>query len=192
MDEETLLIEQARKGGEEAFERLVGLHQGRVRAFLGRYVRNRDMVDDLAQEVFFSAYRTVSSYQGDSPFAIWLIGIARHRALTYLRGESRRKARESAGLSAALAGWQAEYLGSTSGDSSREERRLSALTECMKQIPDPSASVMNDYYFAGHSAAGIARTLGKKENVVRMMLLRTRQLLRRCIDQRLAAQGSPS
>ena len=37
------------------------LHQGRVRAYIGRYVRNPDIVDDLAQEVFTRLLRVQRS-----------------------------------------------------------------------------------------------------------------------------------
>src|SRR5262245_7201978 len=98
-------IAEARKGSREAFTELVRLHQGRIRAYLGRQLRQQETADDVAQEVFLAAYRSLSSYRGEVPFALWLLGIARNSALMQLRGELRRRARE-AGLREALAEWQ--------------------------------------------------------------------------------------
>ncbi|RPH39114.1 MAG: RNA polymerase sigma factor, partial [Planctomycetota bacterium] len=54
--EEADLIAKAQRGSTEAFSGLVLLHQSRVRAFVSRFVREDDVADDLAQEVFIIAF----------------------------------------------------------------------------------------------------------------------------------------
>ena len=102
MDDEARWIEESLSGSDEAFCRLVRVHQGRVRTFLLRYVHRPDLVDDLAQEVFLTAYHSLRTYKKDSPLAVWLLGIARHQALRHLRDEGRRRARESGRLRTVL------------------------------------------------------------------------------------------
>src|SRR6266851_5833388 len=58
------------------------------------YVRHRlsprtDLVDDLVQDVFLSAWESLSSFRGDSPVRSWLMGIARHRVEDYYRSRLR-------------------------------------------------------------------------------------------------------
>ncbi len=189
MDEESILVEQARAGSEDAFARLVALHQGRVRAWLGRYVRHRDAVDDLAQDVFLAAYRSLDGYKGDAAVSIWLLGIARHRALAWLRDEARLRAREAGTLGTALAGWRLQRLDTEPFDPAGEERRVSALADCVRQLPPHSAALVRDHYYRNLPAVQIARAQGKKESMVRMALLRIRQALRRCVEQKLALEG---
>ena len=189
MSDETKLIEEASLGSVEAFSALVELHQGRVRAYIGRYLRNSDIVDDLAQEVFISAFRTLKTFKGDSPLSIWLIGIAKNRALTYLRDESRRRTRESGRFEAQMAGWRLDQA-QGGPDESTCERELSALESCIENLPQNSAQLIREHYFDSRSSVEIAGALGKKESTIRMTLLRIRQGLRDCIENRLNCGGA--
>jgi RNA polymerase sigma factor (sigma-70 family) len=91
MDNEARWVEEARGGSAEAFSELVRVHHAPVRAYLARYVRDRETADDLAQETFLSAFRSLPTWRGDAPLRMWLLGIARNRALTHLRDEERRR-----------------------------------------------------------------------------------------------------
>lgn len=184
MEQELKLINRARAGDREAFTELVLLHQGRVRAYLGRFVRIPDVVDDLAQDVFLSAFRTLHSFKDEAPFDIWLIGIARHRALDFLRSESRRHARLANRLESALQNWHADRLESETGQDARRLAEMQALRECLKALPENSSQLVQAHYFAGRTSAELARTFGRSESAVRMALLRIRQVLRQCVQQR--------
>ena len=63
-----------------AFGELVGRHQSAVRNF-ARNLAGGDaaLADDLAQETFIQAYRSLSHYRGESAFPTWLLGIAHNR-----------------------------------------------------------------------------------------------------------------
>ena len=60
-----------------AFGQLVARHQSNVRNFLRHLTRNNaSLADELAQDTFVQAYRALSGFRGDAPFASWLLGIA--------------------------------------------------------------------------------------------------------------------
>lgn len=183
MDDPAELLEQARRGSAPAFSQLVRLYQSRVRAFLGRFVRAADVVEDLAQDTFVRAYRSLAQFRGESSLAVWLLGIARNLALMHLRDEARRRAKESDVLRSALARWLTEPLEKGVEDA---DPTLAALEKCIDGLPDHSADLVNDYYFKGRSAAELARASGRKESALGMMLMRIREILRRCIRGRLA------
>jgi len=190
MDDERTLADQARQGSKAAFSQLLRLHQARVRSFLGRYVRSRDVVDDLAREVFLNAYRSLGGYRGDAPFGIWLLSIARNRGLKYVRDESRRRTHEGTTLESALDAWLAERLESDpAATGGAHQRKLSALQACIKQLPPQSAALVEDFYFIGWNATEIAERTGKGKSAVWMTLLRLREALRECIRLRLADAG---
>jgi len=182
-------LEQARAGSAEAFADIVRLHQARVRAFLGRFVRDPWVAEDLAQDTFLTAFRTLSTFRGESPLRHWLLGIARHRALVHFRDETRRRpgGEESAG--AALAGIFARRL-ELEEDPARQEERVAALRACLESLAPASREMVREFYFRGQSAGEIARTAGKKEGAVWMSLLRIRQALRQCVETRLGARGA--
>ena len=190
MDDPEALLEASLAGSPEAFSGIVRHYQSRVRAYLARFVRDRDAVEELAQDTFLRAYRGLSGYRRDSSLGVWLIGIARNLGLMYLREQSRRRAKESEVLHAALGRWLADDLQADEARLSDRERSLEALERCLAELPEHSSSLIASYYFKGRSATQMARDQGKKESAVGMMLLRIREILARCIRTRLAETGA--
>lgn len=182
VDDPAELVEQARQGSTSAFSQIVRLYQSRVRAFVGRYVRDAGAVEDLAQDTFVRAYRALAHYRGDSSLAVWLLGIARNLALVHLRDERRRRAKEGDVLQLALDRWLEPEL---EKDEARD-RALAALEACVDSLPEHSAELVEAYYFQGRGMAEMAREQGKKESALGMTLLRIREILRRCVRARLS------
>ena len=173
------LVRDARAGSAEAFGRLVRLHQARVRMFLGRFIHDDAIVDDLAQETFLSAYRGLASFRGEARFSTWLLGIARREALMHLR-----ERRSPVPLEAALAGWAAGSL--EAAEETADDRRLAALRGCLGKLPPHGAEVLREFYFDRRPGAEIARRIGKRESAFWVLLLRLRQSLRQCIERAVA------
>jgi RNA polymerase sigma-70 factor (ECF subfamily) len=166
----------------DAFGEILRLYQGRVRAYLRRYVYDADLADDLAQETFLAAYRGMSSRNPAAPLDLWLLGIARNRVLTYLRDESRRRAR----LRSALAAWSAERIEAAGLD---RERETEALRDCLRALPPHGAEMIADHYERGRGSAEIARRSGRTDGAVRMTLLRLREALKSCVRLRLSGSA---
>ena len=78
-------IRRAQQGDAEAFGPLVGRYQQRIFSIVFHLVRRRDEVEDLAQEIFFKAFRAIRSYNFQSSFATWLSRIAVNHCYDYLR-----------------------------------------------------------------------------------------------------------
>jgi RNA polymerase sigma-70 factor len=187
MDQTEKLADEARKGSREAFSQILRLYQGRVRIFIRRFVLDRDTADDLSQETFLAAFRDLKTLPADAPFELWLLGIARNRALKHLRDVSRRRAHESPSLEAALAGWCARSVESGESGPSHSEKDAAALQACLGKLPEHSAGLVNAYYYERLNAAQIARRLGKTDVAVRVTLLRIRESLGKCMRLRLAS-----
>ena len=75
-DVDALLVARAQQGDVRAFEMLVVKYQRRVERLIGRMVRDSDLVQDLAQESFISAYRALPQFRGEAAFYTWLYRIA--------------------------------------------------------------------------------------------------------------------
>lgn len=184
MDIERRWIEEARAGSAPAFSQLVRLHQAAVRAYLGRFLRDPEAADDLAQESFLAAWRTLSTWHGESPLRLWLLGIARHRALTHLRDEERRRT----GTSDSIEGIVAAALTRRAASDAPElhDARVAALRSCLETLPSAGSAIVEGFYFRQRSANELAREAGKSESALWMALLRVRLALRRCVEGRLA------
>jgi RNA polymerase sigma factor (sigma-70 family) len=71
--------------GERLFSQLFHRYHARVTSWCFRFTRNRGRALDLAQEVFFRAYRHRHGFRGDSRFSTWLYAIARNHCLSAIR-----------------------------------------------------------------------------------------------------------
>ena len=56
-----------------------------------RMVRNRELAEDLSQEVFIKAYRALASYDSSRKFSSWLFKIAHNATIDHLRRNKRHK-----------------------------------------------------------------------------------------------------
>jgi len=82
---ETECLRRVQRGEGEAFGPLVEKYQQRIFSIVFHLVRRRDEVEDLAQEIFFKAFRAIRSYNFQSSFATWLSRIAVNHCYDYLR-----------------------------------------------------------------------------------------------------------
>jgi RNA polymerase sigma-70 factor (ECF subfamily) len=84
------LVAKVQKGDSRAFDLLVLKYQHKIFALISRYVRDKDEVQDVAQEAFIKAYKALPNFRGDSAFYTWLYRIAINTAKNYLVSRSRR------------------------------------------------------------------------------------------------------
>ena len=181
-EEEARLIQQAQAGDHEAFEALVRLHDRRVFTLIGSFLRRRQDVEDLAQEVFLKAYLALGRFRPGAPFGPWLHRIAVNACYDHLRKMRRRPElalddlgeREKRGLSAGI----------ESGDrlAARDlaERILATLSP-----KDRLAITLREIH--GFEIAEIASALGCSRPAAKVRLFRARRAmqgaLRRLIVQ---------
>jgi RNA polymerase sigma-70 factor (ECF subfamily) len=177
------LVGQAVRGSKEAFSSLIRLHQLAVRGFVARYIRDREAIDDLAQEIFFAAHKSLASYRGDAPFRHWLLGIGRRHVINHLRARSRHRESPHPAIEEAVVGWQLGMVDTDERQLIQLDGELAALQGCLQRLDPRNAEMVNAYYFEAKSAAEIGQKLGKKEPAVRMALMRIRQALRTCMSR---------
>ena len=79
-----MLVERAVAGDQLAFELLVIKYQRRIQRLIGRMVRDVDLVEDIAQETFIRAYRSLHQFRGEAQFYTWLYRIAVNTAKKFL------------------------------------------------------------------------------------------------------------
>ncbi len=80
------LVRRLTAGQESAYRQAVEQHYGRIYAFLYRLTRDVSLAQDLTQETFAAAWRSLGTFEGRSSFATWLHKIA----LNAYRQQARR------------------------------------------------------------------------------------------------------
>jgi RNA polymerase sigma-70 factor (ECF subfamily) len=85
------LVARAQAGSREAFGELVRRYRPRILALALHLCGNESEAEDIAQEVFFRAYRKLASFEGRSEFFTWVYRMAVNRSLNARRDRSRRR-----------------------------------------------------------------------------------------------------
>src|SRR5258706_6885445 len=85
VEEDRELVRRAQKEDKEAFEELVRRHQNRVFAVAGGILRNREDVEDIAQQVFLKAYFSIKRFDQRAAFSTWLYKITVNECWDLLR-----------------------------------------------------------------------------------------------------------
>ena len=85
------LVVRARAGDEGAFAEIVRGYQRRVYGVAMRMTRRHEVADDVAQDTFIRAYRSLARFELGRPLGPWLVKIAVNLSINYLNGAARRE-----------------------------------------------------------------------------------------------------
>src|SRR6201993_3082048 len=99
LEEDRELVRRAQKEDKQAFEELVRRHQNRVFAVAGGILRNREDVEDIAQQVFLKAYFSIKRFDQRAAFSTWLYKITVNECWDLLRKRKVRPLMYEADLS---------------------------------------------------------------------------------------------
>lgn len=89
------LVKRAQAGEKAAFAILVAKYQNKVARLISTLVSDPSEVEDVTQDTFIKAYRSLATFRGDSAFYTWLYRVAINCGKNYLIRQSRRGIRKS-------------------------------------------------------------------------------------------------
>jgi RNA polymerase sigma-70 factor (ECF subfamily) len=85
IDDEAVLVAQARTGDTAAFSALVSRYEGKIFRLAQHITQNREDAEDVLQETFLKSYEHLDQFKGDARFYTWIVRIAVNQALMKLR-----------------------------------------------------------------------------------------------------------
>lgn len=179
---EATWIERARKGDRRAFDRLVDAHAAAVWRVAWRIVRHREDAEDVVQETFLAAFRSMPEFRGEAAFSTWLHQIARSRALNHLQRASERGRRASAPLDADREESVPDRREPSPLRALESKELLRRLAECFEKLPAPWKAVLALRDAESLSYEAIAEAVGIELGTVRSRLARARFALKDCVD----------
>ena len=86
-EESDTLVVLARRGNDQAFAELVNRHQSKLRNLLRRLCNDPALADDLAQQAFLEAWRSIKNLQSSGAFGAWLKQVAINTWLKHSRSK---------------------------------------------------------------------------------------------------------
>lgn len=172
-DPDAALVVRMQAGDEAALLEVVRRHGPRLKALALRFCRNRAAADEVVQDTFFAAWRTVGRWQpGPVPFAGWLTRIAVNRSID---GERRGKLRRFFGLDtvAEVAAEEADAEAMLAG-----RGELAAVAADIRLLPARQRAAILLAAGGERTNAEIAAALGVSEGAAEQLLVRARRRLR--------------
>jgi RNA polymerase sigma-70 factor (ECF subfamily) len=163
-------VARAIKGDHKAFEELFRINAPWIYGRLRRMLGPRSNLEDLVQDVFLRAYRSLPSFRGQAPFGAWLRRICARVAYDEIRSRSR-------GIRLELVESEATDL-TTSRPENREAVRH--LTRIIDTLPAQNRTVLLLHDVEGYTAEEIRLVVGLKSvHTVRSRLRLARAELHR-------------
>jgi len=156
--------------------------QPSVGRFVNSFLRDRTEAADVLQEIALIIVEKFEQWEPERPFIGWALGIARRVVLVHLREKYRDRrvefsdAIDQVALSFERLEPQAELV-------------KDSLADCLGQVRGQSRQVLSLRYTDGLELKQIADQLGMTASNVGVMLHRVRAALRKCVDQKLKAEG---
>jgi RNA polymerase sigma factor (sigma-70 family) len=176
------LIEQTLVGNQAAYADLVKRHQRFVFTLALRFAKNREDAEEIAQDCFIKAYRSLSAFQRQSKFSTWLYSIVYTTAMTFLR----KKRVDTDSINDENTYIQLENTSSSHDVNSAENKSRSYyLNQAITQLMPDDAAIITLFYMGEQSLDEIGKTLGIETNTVKVKLFRARQRLKEKLEHNL-------
>jgi len=175
------LIEQTLAGNQSAYADLVKRHQRFVFTLALRFAKNREDAEEITQDCFVKAYRSLSLFQRQSKFSTWLYSIVYTTAMTSLR----KKRVETSSIDDDNNAIQIESTGGYDENNAENRSRSYYVNQAIAQLLPDDAAIITLFYKGEQSLEEIAQTLGMEANIVKVKLFRARQRLKEKLERNL-------
>ncbi len=177
---DTEIISRVLKGEQQIFAALVERYQNYVFTLVLRFTDNREDAEELSQDIFVKAYRSLADFRGDSKFSTWLYTIVRTSCITFLR----KRKLPTTSMDNEKTFIQVESQESDFKANQVEQRsRHAMVNEAIKLLSPDDAQVITLFYKGEQSLEEIGKIIGVEPNTVKVKLHRARQRLKEKMEK---------
>ncbi|MFF6888450.1 RNA polymerase sigma factor [Streptomyces sp. NPDC012421] len=166
-----LLAVRAAEGDAEAFEVLVHRHSAAMLQLAERLTGSRTDAEDVVQDAFVSAWRSLPEYRGEAGFATWLHRIVTNRCLNVLRTR-----RPTTALDAVAEPAAPEHQ-SSPARAAESQAAVRDLAEAMGALSAEQRVCWILREIEGQPYETIAQAVGIRPEAVRARVFRARRML---------------
>jgi RNA polymerase sigma-70 factor (ECF subfamily) len=186
--EDAALVKRAQSGDQMAFREIVERYKTRVMSFVYRILRNPNDAEDVAQEVFASAFFALRDFELHHTLISWLYRIAVNESFEWLRKKRARPLVYESDLNddALQAIRNRQHTPASALDSVLARREM--LVRLLSEIPPGDRSMLLLREVEGYSLDEIASVTGLTGNAIKVRLSRARKKLLKAA-RRASAEG---
>jgi len=175
---DTYYIDNVLKGDKGAYSYLVNRYSGMVYSIALKFLNNETDAEDLSQDVFVSAYRSLASFKGNSKFSTWIYRITYNKAISQLRKKNPERLTDNEQFIEKQGG-----IDASSVLISDEESAERLLGEAIKQLPENEQILIMLHYFEDQSMEEISVISGMSVSNVKVKLFRIRKKLKELLSE---------
>lgn len=179
---DTGLLLAAQRGDKAAFAQIIERHQGPIFGYLRARLLEASDAEDLCQEVFLRCYTGKARYKKSAHVRPWLIGVARNVLREHLRKVTRRQ--EIVWTELCL-----ELESMVEVDESIYEDVLDYLPGCLESLGPSARQALDLHYGSRFKLTEISERLHRSVGAIKLLMHRSRQALRLCLDRKLARES---
>ena len=184
-DKDLILVRRAKRGDYKAFDLLVLKYQSRIIGISMKFVKDIHIAEDIAQESFIKAYKSLNSFREESAFYTWLYRIAANTSKNYLTSKRRKKEySESEVFSSEDANM--DIFDIPGGDSPEEilaaNNLREVIFESLSNLPEDIRTAISLREFEGLSYEEISEVLDCPIGTVRSRIFRGREIIQEKIS----------
>jgi len=180
------LIEQTLAGNQQAYADLVKRHQRFVFTLAMRFAKGREDAEEIAQDCFIKAYRSLASFQRQSKFSTWLYSIVYTTAMTFLR--KKRLDTDSIDDEDTYIQIENKTSGYDVNDAENKSRSY-YLNQAIEQMLPDDAAIITMFYKGEQSLEEIGKAMGMEANTIKVKLFRARQRLKEKLERNLKQEA---
>jgi RNA polymerase sigma-70 factor (ECF subfamily) len=185
-DEDRQLVARTQEGDVAAFDRLVVKYSPRLYGLVYNMTSNHEDTNDLLQDVFSKAYKSIRGFRGKSSFYTWIHSIAVNMTLNFLKKRGRRFNLSLDDVDASVQN-DKEFLELTQSSSPVREADLAELqvrlNEAMMKLSDEHRAVVTMFHIQGMPHAEISKILRVSEGTVRSRLFYANRQLQNYLEE---------
>ena len=170
------LVEQAKQGNVEAFAELARRFEKRIQRAILALTGNLQDADDLTQETFMQAYKTLKDFKQQASFFTWLYRIAINLTLNFLKRKKKERMKETLNENLPLE-LNSETLVDSPEQNSLEKELSEKLKEAIDSLPIPYRASFVLVVFQGMTHGEAAQILRCSENTVSWRMHKARKML---------------
>ena len=179
------LVRRVKKGDYTAFDLLVLKYQSRVIATAFKFVKEKQLAEDIAQEAFIKSYKSIDSFREESSFYTWVYRITVNTAKNYLLSSKRRDEVVISDLSQD----DSFYPEKLDVDSPQEILKASELRdlifETLSSLGEETRTALSLREFDGLSYEQIAEIVQCPVGTVRSRIFRGREVIEEVVGKHM-------
>lgn len=186
---ETEFIEKLKAGDPDAFDRLVTRYTSDIYALLLRITEDVKEAEDLTQETFLRALKSIKKFRGEANLKTWLIRIAINQSRNRFRWWKRRKREKTVSLDAPVSRESQMPLSETFSTESKnpeenvlQQEQMEVLKKALQALPENFREAIILCDIEGFSYEEIANALDINLGTVKSRIARGREELRKKLE----------